>query len=352
MARNGKDIAEPKKAVSRKHDWASDMSMDIGASLSTGQFDPRQKRLDRLRKSNVLDLQTESFSQLNVPPITSYDLYHRLLRVQSTPPFKQAGAPTERDVRDMDVNTDEVSVKNADVQFSFSDDTLLLKMMELIRYRKKNKKKLGNSLRMLRQQWCATGAAASAASASSSSSGSLSSVDKNLAKFLQGASEAMERLLSERSGLRAQKSAATKQGGVFEAESDWVRVGGDTANGINELLRTRAVSCVSSSALLPSLLLCAYPSPANTDEDLRPHKVRPRRVSPSMRRDGVLGFVWDMGHGLSGRSGACVGGGGRSLLLRLLRHAALRGGGGHRRGKHRPLGPTRKKQLPPVAVSR
>ena len=92
------------------------MNMDFSTSIKRTTVDPRWKRLQRLRgiventssgavtntadpkkKSNgpsnmsIVDMQEESFQQLNLLPISCFDMYYQQLRVQPVPPIKQIG---------------------------------------------------------------------------------------------------------------------------------------------------------------------------------------------------------------------------------------------------------------------
>eukprot|EP01031_Cornospumella_fuschlensis_P039320 gene39320-47860_t len=88
---------------------------NMTSSLARSIADPRSMRVQRIMNSKVLDLHSEKFTQLTLLPSTPYEFYNNILRKPNAH-IKQVGVPVDQEVREIEVNTDEVVMKDEVVQ--------------------------------------------------------------------------------------------------------------------------------------------------------------------------------------------------------------------------------------------
>lgn len=276
-SRNGDDAhAYAKQSISssvsrgpRVKKFSSSNTSSVSQSLSG--LDPRGRRISRLHDSNVLDMQEDKFTQINIIPISKYDVYARSLRVQN-PALKQVGVPNDESSREMGTGTDVIETSDKGIQFSYGDDTALLNIMNVIKDRKQFKGK-SNTQSILEE-----------ANVSNSSSSTNSSENSNshlikLYTFLEQSSQLVEAILEEERVSLLDKSHASKDDktsikSVFATDSDWQQLGRAAGNGANEMIRSRKVSSIKFSLLQPYMLMSTHPSPTGNEDpdDLRLNK--------------------------------------------------------------------------------
>lgn len=220
--------------------------------------DPRSVRVNKILDSGVMDLQVEKFTQLNIAPTTKYDLYHHELR--SLPPtIKQIGVPVDLEQREMETNTEEITMVDSGMQFSYGDDTALYMAIENI----KNKDGKNTSKASLEKRDIAA-----------SSTGDAT----KLTSFLQRTSYLFDTLLNERNNKEDEGKRDTDDNNryaLFDREVEWLRLGLGKADGSNELLKTRGTVSARFSELQPHIVVTAHPFPEGdaAEEDLRPYMV-------------------------------------------------------------------------------
>jgi len=265
------------------------------ASKQTIAFAPRIKRLEALKASGVLNMSDDKSLQLSIVPSTPFEFYHRQL-YSTAPNIHQIGVPVEISRRDIDVNTDEITTSNKEVQYVYGDDTSLLNAIAKVVERKKHKHSGESKI----DEDYGDNENASESTRNNNALATENNDDEKpeqnsnrLNLFLQASSQLCEDLLQEqsnanlanRSESRAHSSNAkslfsseVKSGGSSEEEKEgdddrkWVLFGGDQSEGSNELVRLRAVSSVCFSPLQAHLLLSSHPYKEDDEEDLRPYR--------------------------------------------------------------------------------
>lgn len=261
---------------------------------STLKFDPRYRRLSKLRSSEILDLQEEKFSNFQLAPSSPYDIYSRLLHADN-PVIRQEGCPAENEQRDVESITDDVEMKDKEMQFCFGDDTTFLNILQAIEKSKhgnaaKNDLSVMEILQLSRKD--------QNNSQEEVSMKALEEVENlessRMTTFLQRASRVMESLLDEDLFAEGKKASSSQfntmeskdlKGSsnscrcpMFSKEFDWERIGTLMGDGSNELIRSRMTSFLRFSELQPHVLLTIHPyvppppGQDDLDEDLRPFK--------------------------------------------------------------------------------
>lgn len=221
--------------------------------------DPRSVRIQRILASNVLDMKVERATFLNILPSTKYDLYLNEIR-SADAALKQMGVPTDLEIREIEVNTDEILTADKEVQFCDGDDTKFLNTLSAI---KQKKRKTGAETKDVGIQ----DTHRETQERHDAGSGS------QLSEFLRKSSLAIENLLTES---RQQKASSKPEDRDFKMLSDklpWKEAGRDGKNGANELLRNRTTSLIKFSEYQTDVFLTVHPFSDADSEDLRPFKV-------------------------------------------------------------------------------
>lgn len=244
---------------------------DHKSSISKSIADPRTVRIQRILSSGVLNLQLEKHLLYNTLPTDPYDFYIQSLRA-STSKVRQVGVPMDVEHCDMEINTEEITLQDKEVQHCFEDDMAFFQMLDT--FEKKNKNK-GDSLSWIKE-----------AKQSSPFSNHDFETDENdslkvnkLTNFLQNTVSVFETVFRERFTKNDQSEAITRyrssQETLFSNETSWVAYGKGFKHGSNELLCTRTYSSVVFSVLQSYLFLITHPVPIGDalDLDLRPQKV-------------------------------------------------------------------------------
>jgi hypothetical protein len=233
----------------------------IGSSLSRNMVDPRSVRIQRIVASNVLDLKLERGTLLNIPPSSKYDLYLSELRtVDAT--IRQTGVPTDMDIRDMEVNTDEVNMADKEMQCCDGDDTKFFNILQYIQQKKSSRSKE-------EKHSAYTLLSGSDTLASSSDRMDLSTGSK-LSDFLRKSSAAIEGLLTDSSAAKSSSNTMSKEHRMLAESIPWKTIGGK--NGANEMIRNRAISFIKFSEFQNDVFLTIHPYSELEEEDLRPFK--------------------------------------------------------------------------------
>jgi hypothetical protein len=228
-----------------------------------------------------MDLAIDKSTQLNILPRTKYELYQSILRLPE-PPIKQMGVPISMEKRDMEINTDEIIMVDKEMQFSYGDDTALFNTINEIR-RKKDHTSIGSD----NSQRVATNYMENATSFDSDSFESNVRGAAKLTAFLNCSAYLFESSLpaasggEEKSNERSSSSSSSSKGNafsVFAPDSSWITLGGDKANGANELISTRRAVSLRFSGMNSNLIVAAYKFPPpeedpELDMDLKPFKV-------------------------------------------------------------------------------
>lgn len=231
----------------------------IGSSLSRSMVDPRSVRIQRILASNVLDMKVERATFLNILPSTKYDLYLNEIR-SADAKLKQMGVPTDLEIREIEVNTDEIITSDKEVQFCDGDDTKFLNTLSAIQLKKRKNgaESKDAGVQDTRREVQDRQDAGSGA---------------QLSEFLRKSSLAIENLLTES---RQQKSSSKPDDRDFKMLSEklpWKEAGRDGKNGANELLRNRTTSFIKFSEYQIDVFLTIHPFSESDGEDLRPFKV-------------------------------------------------------------------------------
>jgi len=237
--------------------------------------DPRFFRVQKIRDSNVMDLAIDKSTQLNILPRTKYEMYQSILRQLPEPPIKQMGVPISLEKRDMEINTDEITMVDKEMQFCYGDDTALFNTINDIRRKNDH---TGNHR-------VATNYVESVTSFDGDSFESNVRGAAKLTAFLNYSTHLFESSLpvasgsEEKSSERSSSSSASKGNifTVFAPDSNWITLGGDKANGANELINTRKAVSLRFSSLNSNLIVAAYQYPPPEDDpeldvDLKPFK--------------------------------------------------------------------------------
>jgi hypothetical protein len=235
----------------------------IGSSLSRSMVDPRSVRIQRIVASNVLDLKLERGTLLNIPPSSKYDLYLNGLR-STDATVKQIGVPTDLDIRDMEVNTDEINFADKEVQFCDGDDTKFFNMLNCIEQKKScHNKEVKQS-------------APSILSSGDSLAGFSDRMDLStglkLSDFLRKSSAAIEGVLTYSTSAKALSKFVYKEHRILVDSIPWKSIGDDGKNGANEMLRNRVISSIKFSELQNDVFLTIHPYSEIDEDDLRPFK--------------------------------------------------------------------------------
>ncbi|RYH22441.1 hypothetical protein EON65_19220 [archaeon] len=243
---------------------------NITSSLARSIADPRSMRVQRIMNSKVLDLHSEKFTQLTLLPSTPYEFYNNILRKPSAH-IKQVGVPVDQEIREMEVNTEEVVMKDEVVQASFEDDTKFFKVLDDIRQRRR---KGGGEHSM--KNIADMDSLRNTAPPDTAIPGAGERGTSSLSSFLQRASGVIEGVLdSERSAKDTDNKATgnrSSQSSILDATV--ISFGTDKSKGENELIRMRATSFVRFSSVQTHLLLSVHPYPLEESEnDLLPEKV-------------------------------------------------------------------------------
>eukprot|EP01031_Cornospumella_fuschlensis_P037215 gene37215-45173_t len=241
---------------------------NMTSSLARSIADPRSMRVQRIMNSKVLDLHSEKFTQLTLLPSTPYEFYNNILRKPNAH-IKQVGVPVDQEVREIEVNTDEVVMKDEVVQASFEDDTKFFKVLDDIRQRRKK----GGDHSM--KDVADIDSLRNMAPSDTSFPGAEERGTSSLSSFLQRASGVIEGVLdSERSAKDTDSKAAgsrSSQSSILDATA--ISFGTDKSKGENELIRTRATTYVRFSSVQTHVLLSVHPYPTEDSEnDLLPEK--------------------------------------------------------------------------------
>lgn len=222
--------------------------------------DPRNVRIQRILCSNVLDMKVERATFLNIPPSSKYDLYLNEIRSVDSK-IKQMGVPTDLEIREVDVNTDEITSCDKELQFCHGDDTNFLNVLKTIR----KKKSRDSELKSIE--------------ASEDRNLSVATHDRSdgnssrLSEFLRKSSMAIENLLSETNRTTLPAKSIERDHKMLIEKFPWKDAGRDGKNGGNELLRSRPAAYVKFSELNADVFLTIHPFPESDSEDLRPFKV-------------------------------------------------------------------------------
>eukprot|EP00981_Chlorochromonas_danica_P000486 scaffold98_cov248-Ochromonas_danica.AAC.27 len=227
-------------------------------------------------------MQVEKSTLFSIAPTHPYDFYTTSLRnPQAT--IRQMGVPVDLEVREMEVNTEEINTDNKSVQVCFGDDTQFYKLIEEMKLRRKGntngegKSGAGEVTNISstvqtesRSTQLAEDIAANAGSVGSST----------LSAFLQRTSSLCEAILSEERqnelgdrGVGSESKTDTR--GLLEPSSSWTTMGQDRGKGENELIRSRLTTAVRFSCLQPHILLAVHPYPLREEDaelDLRANK--------------------------------------------------------------------------------
>jgi hypothetical protein len=252
---------------------------NISASLARTIADPRSVRIERILKSNVLDMKLERATLLNLPPSSKYDLYLTEIRKPDSN-IKQIGVPNDLEFREVEINTDDISLSHKEVQCFYGDDTDFYNALNSIVDRKK-KAKPSNSKRDAKQEKQEISSDMSNQYSSSSSSSSAvaghNTPSTNLSDFIKRSSYIMETILSEQEALKSKGEVpkASKSQRMLSEKLSWLEIGKSTKFGENELIREREVISIQTSSLQPSIFVCVHPYPLGdqAENDLRPFKV-------------------------------------------------------------------------------
>jgi len=239
--------------------------------ISFGKFcpsnDPRRKRLSRLFQCNIIDLNEDKSTILNLAPSTLNEVYNRLIRSQN-PTIRQSGIPNDDMNRTTEMNTDDVVTSDKEVQFCYGDDTLLLRMTEIIDSKKINglgsNRKISNIFQELSTFFMEDRIP-----------------DKlhnsRLSDFLKRSSVVCDSLLREDTiySRNAMNTTPVEINSINKNifSGNFLNLGSGKAIGSNELIRNRKCSSVRFSLLQPNLLISCHPYDALANDDLRPFKV-------------------------------------------------------------------------------
>jgi hypothetical protein len=224
-------------------------NITVSHSLARSIADPRKIRIQRVLSSGVLQMQLERSTVLNLAGMSKYDYY--LGELQKENRIQQVGAPSDAEIRDMEISTDEVQSDSKEVQFCFEDDTSFYNA--LTRIRKRSEIKPSTNVLEMEQSSNARG---------------------NLSSFLNKSSRIVEQLIDEESDSKANENSrdATKDG-LLNSNS-WLTFGTDNS-GANELIRFRDRSGIKFSSALSTTISLIHPFPEDEreDADLKPFKV-------------------------------------------------------------------------------
>lgn len=237
-------------------------SRAIGSSLSRSMVDPRSVRIQRILSSTVLDMKIERATLLNIPPSSKYDLYLSEIR-SSDSRIKQMGVPTDLEIREIEVNTDEVATCDKEVQFCDGDDTKFLNILSSIR--RKKQQTTGNESKEIPEQ----NNLYSLVSHDRVDSGTGS----QLSEFLRRSSLAIENLLTETNMVKSSEKSTDRGHKMLTDKLSWKDAGKDGKFGANELLRNRHISFMKFSEFQTDVFLTIHPFSESDTEDLRPFKV-------------------------------------------------------------------------------
>jgi hypothetical protein len=295
------------------------------AASTAMTLDPRGRRLAKLFASGVLDMQDEKATQLNIAPSNPYDQYQRLLRSQPSS-IRQQATPADQETRDVEVATDEIIMKDKEVQFSYGDDTRLLNIIRVVverREARKAGKVLTESLLDMvdrdvssgRSEGVSTATVEGNSSGASTSNGVEENRDENssspratgkanqsaatgtssdtavdpdslgagsrLGFFLQRASQLCETLMDETRNRRTDAQATSRdddfndrRGKHLFADTAWQPLGqGRPDDPKGRLVAARRTVAVRFSPLQPHLLVTAHPYADDDTDDAHPQKV-------------------------------------------------------------------------------
>lgn len=250
-------------------------SFNIMSSIS----DPRSFRIHKLRQSNVMDLQIERFTQFNLNPTTTYEMYQGLLHA-AEPSIKQAGVPGDEDQRDVDCNTEEITTSDKQMQFTYGDDTALYDAIEEVKNRKA--RGLGASKRTSTSTSTSTSTGTNTDGGASSSSSSVADsisrigaakfsnfLKRSVAVFECEKGTTEEDLHNHPDDGKVDRSAQHPDA-AFDMSFNWVPFGG------GNIIANRSTSVARFSYLQPNILITAHPYPdddALNRRDARPYKV-------------------------------------------------------------------------------
>lgn len=242
---------------------------NITSSLARSIADPRSMRVQRIMNSKVLDLHSEKFTQLTLLPSTPYEFYNNILRKPNAH-IKQVGVPVDQEIREMEVNTEEIGMKDEVVQASFEDDTKFFKVLDDIRQRRKK----GGEHTM--KDIVDMDSLRNLAPVDSSIPGAEERGTGSLSSFLQRASGVVEGVLDSERSVKDidNKATASRSSQSSILDSAAIAFGTDKSKGENELIRMRATSFVRFSSVQTHMLLSVHPYPLEDNEnDLLPEKV-------------------------------------------------------------------------------
>ena len=223
-----------------------------------------------------MDLAVDKLTQLNILPRSKYELYQSILRQIPEPPIKQVGVPMSAEKRDMDMNTDEISYSDKEMQFCHGDDTAFFNIIGSIQ-----RSRGAVHLEAKQSSTVEIGTDALSDSFETNARGAA-----QLTTFLNRAAYLFESSLPSSSSSRflpaeekaSEKHSTSSKFSVFLKNNEWISLGGDKVNGANELISTRNAVSVRFSSLNPSLIISAYAYPPPEDDpdldvDLKPFKV-------------------------------------------------------------------------------
>ena len=278
-----------RKSASDSNKYVGKFSSSISLSETIG-ISPHYRRLKSIYSSNVLDLQEDKFNQLNILPTTIIDLYYRQLKGTGsnsrttttetntvTTLIRQIGVCTREETRDVEVNTDDITYADKEMQFSYgNDETTFLNILRNIQSRGKKGSYSNNTKNEMKDF-------------NKTKSDDVSHIygTPKLSTFLHKSSILCELILEE-SRVKAEESSKIKQSksfdqaldslakSVLDHNSSWIKVGPERCGAL-ELIAFRIVNVVAFSPLQPNLVLTAHPYPV--DESLVANELKPYTVS-------------------------------------------------------------------------
>lgn len=274
--------AEPKISKPK-----NDISMSIARSIA----DPRAVRVQRVLDSGVLNMNLEKVTHYHSMPISSYDFYLGELK-KNPSVLRQVGVPTDLEVREIETNTDEINHSDKQIQCCYGDDTEFYNLLK-DRSKSKTDKQTVQSSQLEFQ---------------SSTSTDKDTVDDlagdsahRLSAFLQRSTQLFEGLLREESSTvesRINVASNSSKTEIFDANEKWIKLGSDSTNGANELIRLRQIVSIKFSKIQSNMLLVAhsYPIGEDAENDLRPFKVTNVSTSsiyiPYMLIALIFALIW------------------------------------------------------------
>ncbi len=185
--------------------------------------------------------------------------------------IKQIGTPLDLDARDVEINTEDVSMVNEEVQYCYGDDTLLYQLMDTIASSKR-------SSNMKHQTSVQQLLLANKGTLSDNLSEGMDNFQMTgrLSSFLQKSSLIFDGLfgLQSLSNNSSQSTESDRQL-IISKQHSRLDYGVRSADGSLELIKFRKIAFVSISKMNPNIFLAYHSFPDNNEveNDLRPYKV-------------------------------------------------------------------------------